>query len=444
MSLFNKVIWSEGMFLRPQHFQQQDRYLEHMLRQSSVASRPHAWGFSELAIDHDLLNTGKFGVLQCSGAFRDGTGFNMPDGADPPEPLDLSEAVKDSTVYLALPVEDPRGLETDLQGTVNGSLRYGVSELEIRDSAHATDTPERIQVGRLRFRLMLETEERGGFQCLAVARIVQVSADGTVLIDDDFMPPCLDYRVPAKLGGFVKELQGLLHQRGESLAGRASEAGRGGAAEIADFLLLQAVNRYEPVVAHLAETARVHPESMYRLLLGMAGELATFSSGSKRPPALGTYRHDDLQETFAPVVASLRQSLSMVFERSAISIPLEERKFGIRVASIADTSLLTSAMFVLAVSADVSAESLRRSFPAQIKIGPVEKIRDLVNRALPGIGIEALPVAPRQIPFHTNVTYFALDTKSALWKELQGSGGLAMHIGGKFPGLELAFWAIRR
>ncbi len=444
MSLFNKVIWSEGMFLRPQHFQQQDRYVEHLLRRNSIALRPHVWGMSELAIDHDLLKTGKFGILQCSGVFRDGTSFNIPDGADPPTALDLNETVKDSTVYLALPVEDPRGLETDLQGTANGSLRYGVSEVEIRDSAHATDTPERIQVGRLRFRLMLESEERGGFQCLALARIIQVGADGTVLLDENFMPPCLDYRVPAKLGGFLRELQGLLHQRGESLAGRASEAGRGGTSEIADFLLLQTVNRYEPVVAHLVESPNLHPETMYRLLLEMAGELATFSSGSKRPPPFGTYRHDELQETFDPVIASLRQSLSMVFERSAISIPLEERKFGIRVATISDTSLLTGAMFVLAVSADVSAEALRRSFPAQIKIGPVEKIRDLVNRALPGIGIEALPVAPRQIPFHANVTYFALDTKSALWKELQGSGGLAMHIGGKFPGLELAFWAIRR
>ena len=28
MSVYNKVVWSEGLFLRPQHFQQQDRYFE--------------------------------------------------------------------------------------------------------------------------------------------------------------------------------------------------------------------------------------------------------------------------------------------------------------------------------------------------------------------------------------------------------------------------------
>ena len=34
MSWYSKVVWSEGMFLRPQHFQQQDRYLEALVRQS--------------------------------------------------------------------------------------------------------------------------------------------------------------------------------------------------------------------------------------------------------------------------------------------------------------------------------------------------------------------------------------------------------------------------
>ena len=28
MSLDSKVVWSEGMFLNPHHFQQQERYLE--------------------------------------------------------------------------------------------------------------------------------------------------------------------------------------------------------------------------------------------------------------------------------------------------------------------------------------------------------------------------------------------------------------------------------
>ena len=50
-------------------------------------------------------------------------------------------------------------------------------------------------------------------------------------------------RGPPILDGYLRELHGLLHQRGEALAARLAQPGRAGVGEIADFLLLEAVNR---------------------------------------------------------------------------------------------------------------------------------------------------------------------------------------------------------
>jgi type VI secretion system protein ImpJ len=246
------------------------------------------------------------------------------------------------------------------------------------------------------------------------------------------------------LTGFVNELRGLLHHRGEALAGRVSASGRGGAAEIAEFLFLQAVNRYEPVAAHLASLSGLHPEELYRELVTIAGELATFTHAAKRPPQFPQYRHDDLRATFEPVMASLRESLGAVIEQLAIQIPLKEPRYGIHAAPLADRGLLASASFVLAVRADVPTEELRAHFPAQTKIGSVEKIRDLVMSQLPGIAIRPLPVAPRQIPYHADFVYFELDRSSEFWPSLQDSGGFAIHVGGDMHGLNMQFWAIRK
>jgi len=101
-----------------------------------------------------------------------------------------------------------------------------------------------------------------------------------------FIPTVLDARAAPVLATFMVELQGLLHQRGEALAGRVSATGRGGAAEIADFLMLQAINRYEPLATHLLTGGLVHPEDFYQFCICIAGELATFTSTSKRPVAL--------------------------------------------------------------------------------------------------------------------------------------------------------------
>ncbi len=36
----NKVVWTEGLFLQPQHLQQQDRYFERLVRTSTGGLRP--------------------------------------------------------------------------------------------------------------------------------------------------------------------------------------------------------------------------------------------------------------------------------------------------------------------------------------------------------------------------------------------------------------------
>ena len=127
-----------------------------------------------------------------------------------------------------------------------------------------------------------------------------------------------------------------------------------------------------------------------------------------------------LQQCFEPVFDALRESLSMVLEQTAVAIPLQERRYGIRVATISDRTLLEHASFVLAVSADMSGDEVRRRLPSQIKIGPVEQIRQLVNVQLPAVMVRALPVAPRQIPYHAGYVYFELDRSGEMWEDHQG------------------------
>jgi type VI secretion system protein ImpJ len=245
------------------------------------------------------------------------------------------------------------------------------------------------------------------------------------------------------LDGYLREVHGMLFQRGEALAARLVQPGRAGVGEIADFLLLQVVNRHQPLFAHLQRLPVLHPERLYELCLGLAGELSTFRD-QRRPAAYPEYKHDDLAGCFRAVMADLRQSLSMVLEQTAVPIDLQDRKSGVRVAIIADIELQRTANFVLAVNAQMPGDALRARFPTQVKIGPAERLRDLVQLQLPGITLRALPVAPRQIPYHAGFTYFELETRgNELWKQLETSGGLAMHIAGDFPGLALEFWAIR-
>lgn len=441
MSENNRVVWMEGLFLKPQHFQQQERYLESYIEERTAALATHSWGFSELEIERDLLAIGKLGLRRARGIFPDGTPFSMPDDAPLPPALDIGPQLRDQVVYLCLSL---RKAGATLTGSDNaGVARYHARDHQSRDiSSDSTELAD-LPVAVLNARLKPQSEPGEDFAQIPLAHVVECRADRRVVLDDAFIPTVLRCSAAPPLATFLAELQGLLHQRGEALAARAVASGRGGAAEIADFLMLQSVNRYEPVVTHLAAAASCHPEALYRLALEIAGDLATITSTTRRPAQFPGYRHETLRQSFEPVIQALRASLNVVLERNAISLPLAPKKFGISVAAVADRALFDNAMFVLAARADVPAEELRTRFPLHLKIGPVEKIRDLVNLQLPGIGIQAMPVAPRQIPYHAGSTYFEIDRSGELWRALKTSGAIAIHQSGEFAGLGLELWAIR-
>lgn len=441
MSWNSKVVWSEGMLLQPQHLQQHDRYLHALLESRVAGLQPCPWGWRELAIDEAALALGKLALRACSAVLPDGTPLTLPADDAPPPPLEVPDDARNALVVLALPLRRPGMAEVDDQPGPDNFARHRGAEYEVRDS-NGLDSTALLQVGRLRLKLAFEGEVAQGYIALGVARVLEKRADKRVVLDPDYCPPVLDVRAGARLAGFADELVGLLHQRGEMLAARLGQPGAAGAAEIADFLMLQLLNRAEPLFAHLA-TIGVHPERLYAELVQLAGELATFTRADKRAPACPVYRHDRLRETYFPVMAELRTALSQVVDAHAVPLPLEERQFGIRVAVLPDPTLLKSAIFVLAVHAQMPAEAVRGGFPAKVKIGSVEKIRDLVNLQLPGIGLRPLPVAPRQLPFHAGASYFELDRDSEYWKPLAVSAGFAMHVPDDFPGLQMQFWAIR-
>ncbi|CAH2602727.1 Type VI secretion system baseplate component TssK1 [Rhodovastum atsumiense] len=440
MSWSNRVAWQEGMFLRAQHFQQQDRWVERQIRSSAGVLCPFPWGFASLRVDRDLLGVGRVAVAAASGLFDDGTAFAVPDEAPPPAPLLVPESTRNALVFLAAPLWRPGAPEL---GEGEDEERYRIEAFDAFDTHSRDSEPAPLQIGRLRLRTLLETDDRSGYACLPFARVVEVMADRRVVLDESWVPPALTCAAAPALATLLVELSGMLGQRAEALAARLTATGLKSNTELADFLLLQAVNGWRALFAHFATSGALHPEALYRVLVQMAGELATFTDSTRRGATYPAYRHEDLQRSFAPVVSDIRRSLSAVLEQTAVRLPLQERRHNVRVAPIPDRTLLGGAGIVLVVRADMPAEALRRNFPATAKIGAVEHIRELVNVALPGIELRALPVAPRQMPFVPGALYFELDRNSPHWQQMQASGGFAIHVSGNFPGLELDLWAIR-
>ncbi|MCY1212966.1 type VI secretion protein [compost metagenome] len=446
MSWYNKVVWSEGLFLRPQLFQQQERYLEHFAHKRAAALSPFFWGFHHFALDTEALALGKLVVSGVAGIFQDGTPFDAPAHAKLPAPLALRHEHLNQTIFLAVPIRTPNAEETNFEDAADSLARFRSFEEELLDANSIAQGPKLVQLGDLRLRLLPEKELTQSWLGLPLAKVTEIRADGSARLDPALIPPVNVYTASALLHTWLGEIHGLLRLRANAMAERlAASSTRGGdAAEVSEYLILQLLNRYEPVLTHMLEAKAASPEALYVELTALAGELSTFvRTATRRPKAYDPYRHDEPHTCIKPVVDDLRVLLNVVLERSAQRIELREQSHGICLAVLDPAEFDRFGTFVLAVGAQMPADVLQHRFPAQAKAGPSERLDELIRSHLPGIPLQAMPVPPRQIPFNAGQVYFELAQDHPLWGQVQRYGGLALHVAGSFPELRLELWGVR-
>lgn len=473
MSWYNKVVWSEGLFLHPQLFQQQERYLEHFSHARAMPGQPFFWGFGELEIDSDSLPLGKIALRTARGLFQDGTPFETPGHVPLPEPLRIGAEQTGQLIFLVLPARQVNGEELSFEAVPNANTRNVPFETEIRDGNSMGMEPQLVQLANLRLRLMARNELGGALMELELARIAEVRNDGGVVLDPDFVPTVNRCAAAPKLCTWLDELLGLVRLRAEALAQTLAGSNSAGAvAEVADWLLLQTLNRYEPLLDHLAHVRNASPEELYRVFLTLSGELSTFLRFStRRPQSFLPYRHSRSGTVFRPLMEDLRALLNVVFERSARQIPLinmgnsqwmatlgiegtgetgdvngqnrQNRQSGQDGFNALHRSGMGFSSLVLGVSARLPREVLVQEFMARAKISAPERLEQHVRSHMPGLPLQILPVAPRQIPFQAGMLYFELRREGQLWEQIHENGRLALHVAGEFPSLHMELWGTR-
>ena len=447
MSWYAKVAWQEGLFFRPQLFQQQERYFEKYAHMRAAPLSPFFFGFTRYAIDLEALALGKVIVKSAGGVFADGTPFDAPGNTTLPPPLTIRPEHLDQVIYLAVPVRLPNCEETTFDDTSDSLARYAVFDTELRDTNSTGLGPEQVQLSDLRLRLLPEKELGNAWIGLAFARVKTIRSDGSIELDDTLVPPVSGYGASPLLTSWVTKIHDLARLRANALAQRlaGTEETTASAATVSDYLLLQILNRYEPLLQHLLHVPATSPADVYALLIGMAGELSThLRTDTRRPLASQTaYLHTAPYASLKPIVDDTHRLLNAVLVRSAQSIALKDLSHGMHDAVVDPADMRGFTALVLAVHAAMPPDVLQQQFLAQAKVGPSDKLPNLVGSHLPGIGLQALPVPPRQIPFNAGYIYYELTRSGPLWEEIARHGGIALHVAGEFPSLRMELWGVR-
>lgn len=444
MNKAEKVVWTEGMFLRPHHFQRAESHLENHIREWGSLQRPYLWGFLDFELDETMLRQGSIALSYASGLLPDGTFFSFRDPKSAPTPLLIPDNLTHERVVLALPARRGGRDEVIFSEEKDSLARFVTFETEVDDDNAMSIGPAALQFGRLRLKLMLEKDLSAEWTAMGVVQVLEKRNDNHIRHDSSYIPPMLNATNSPSLFAMMNDLQSLLVQRSQQLAQRLRQPGRFNTSEMVEFSLLALINHHVGLITHLKTLPLLHPEDLWRDWLAFATELSTWTAARAPQEVLPVYDHDNLADCFERLGLMLRQGLSLVMEEHAIQLPLTERTHGLNIATLPTTSMAREFGFVLAVKANVPGDVLQTHFPAQMKVAPVTKIRDLVQLQLPGMRLRVMSVAPPQIPWHAGYNYFELEKGGELWGEMEKSGAFALHLAGEFPGLDMEFWAIRQ
>lgn len=442
MASKNKIIWTEGMFLRPHHFQQQELYIENYINSWGISQNPFYWGFTQLEIDQTLLTQGKFAISQAAGIMPDGTPFFFENMKQAPLPLAIMDNKNSLNIVLALPSQYEGKKSTIFEEQKHSLARYLAFEQDIDDVNTTSMGSAPLQFANPRFQLMLEDDLTSDWITMRVAIVIEKMNDNSIRLDTNYIPPILRCNADQTMQGFINELFGTLQQRSKDLNARIGQD-EIGMSNINDLIMLQLINRYIGQLSHVHTIPQLHPERVFSEWLKFSCELVTFSENRIPNEQLPNYDHNNLTLCFSQLMAQLRERLSFVLKEHAIAIELQERAHGLYVSVIHDKRMFSEFNFILAVRADLPKDVIMTHYPTQVKIGPISRIRDLVQLQLPGITLSALPIKPQYLPLHTGYIYFELVSEGDLWQQIEKSGNFALHIAGDFPGLKMELWAIQ-
>ncbi|APP07651.1 MULTISPECIES: type VI secretion system baseplate subunit TssK [Vibrio] len=441
MADYSHTAWCEGMFLRPQHFQQSERAFEHEFKGLNRFQQPYNWGVYQVRINPNSLKEGVVEIEKLEAILPDMTLIELQNVNEVLPPLLVEKGTQNTLVKVVVASSSLK--EKTIADVSEGVVsRYVLNDLDVIDVQTGQDE-ERIQVASLNVALKVSNDNLSGFVELPILKIKEVTAEGAILLDEEYTPPHLNVLKDQAMLACLKNVTGMTKIRADVVSQRLVQ-GKAASASAVDFIMLQMLNRYETILRHLGQLEQVHPLEFVTLLRGYVGELSTFSSKNKRAPLLIDYEHSNLTSTISELNQVLSQYLSVVLDQTANKLPLEVRQLGIRVTPLPDKRLLESSQFVLAVKADTSTDEIRRLVPAQLKLGPAEQIRDLINNQINGINVAPLNVVPRQIPYQTGYVYFEVIKKGPFWVRLQESGGIALQLSGQFPNSDIELWSINQ
>jgi type VI secretion system protein ImpJ len=431
-----RVVWTEGMFMAPQHMQQLDIYHEDLLDRRVRAVAPYGWGVMESTLDVGALTGGRVTVVKFAGVLPDGSYLAFEQGdrhAPPPRGIDnyFPPSARELEIYLAVPRER-EGIPNYAAGTgpANGAQRsrFTIARRKVTDLASQA-AELAVEFAEPNVEVLFGPEVREDFDALKIAEVVRDKGGGLV-VNDTYIPPCLRIDAAPFLVASLRRLMVSMVSKQRDLSEQRSQrdgsSAEFGGGDVTRFLQLAALNQFIPLLKHISESGAISPHEAYWAIIQLAGSLSSFSMDAD-PTQLPAFLYHDLRATFEELVARVTRLLHDIRQARHVPVALEAKQ-GIYFGRFEDERTATCQQFLLAVRTDVPESKVLETLPKLSKIAAWSQIEHIIRSATPGVPLQATHRPPPEIPVRAGTVYFNLYLHDAYWQTIAREKTIAIAL----------------
>ena len=461
MDIKKAIFWHQGLFLQPQHFQLSDLHARYLHRPVHDFGLPHFWGLGSLDISTAALASNLVDITSAQFLFRDGTFVEYPGNAvlrSRSFATAWTQGDKPFNIYIGLkklnPLESNVSIVRSLDDLADATARYVTTTdpEEIPDLYGEGPTANYRGLTHL-LRLFWESElgHVDDYETMPIARLER---DGDAIkLAEWFVPPCLSISSSQSLLKLLRDVRDEIAGRSRQLeqykSPREMQKAEFDASYMSFLLALRSLNRYVPVLTHYLEARQVHPWIVYGTLRQLVGELSSFSERynmlgeSDQGGGLPPYDHEDFGKCLVAVTNLVAHLLNEITIGPELMVRLELQD-GYYCADLPKTFFGPRNRYYLVMRTEDDPDTVLRSFEADAKLSTRNQLPVLTSRALPGVELIHMPVAPQGLPRRAYSLYFRIEQFSAQWEHVEREGSVALYWPGAPTDLNAELVVLRR
>lgn len=433
------IVWSEGLLISAQHFQQQDLFHASQLnsRISSISS--YAWGVRdlEIVIDYTQVEDGELIVHHGDIIFPSGihanwgekSYFSLPLRKKLPSPYSTSSKQGNDrlSVYAAITRSREGVANIEKDQNTQTSRRFVAYNRNVPEYSFAQTEAVNITFARPVVQIVFDRQNNGDMEYLKIAEIYRTASDKKWKIDNDFFPSAIHFHYAKVLTDRLRTIFRLFHDHTQTLRNALSLPRSRGTQRLSipkheePFLFHQyhIVRQITLLIRTILLRHDISPYNAYHTLCiaaELCSDLQEDESLSYEPVE---YSHSNISACFRHIYSHLKISQSHTIQE-VICIKMKRQTNGQYHAAIPKIHIgNTESVYIKIRPIESMDPSQTQQWQSLTKVASPSTISKLFRAALPGIVLTREQIIPEGITSLSHEQLFQLDCKNSVWEKIE-------------------------